>query len=349
MEEMALDIFRTDDFRATTMTEMVADIDYVPYELDAMGIFEPVYLNTTTVTLYQENGELHRIPTTERGAPEPTAQRRGRVLRQFEGSRLAKRDIVRSHEVQDILSSHLPAPIRLQNANDLVAERQTQLLDDLNYTKEFLRLGGLQGVTYDADGTTVIDDWYDLFGIARPAAVTFDFAAFKTVETQGDLRALIDADINTPMIRALKRRARPGMRIHALAGDDFWAALTGSPAYERTMLTDQGRVELNGSRLWTAVDVGGVIWHHYFGSDDKALAIADDEAIFFPMGAKDVFKAYFMPGENFAEANQRGREEYSIISWDYRPNMLEWMEIYVKSYPTFACLCPQALQRAVLG
>jgi hypothetical protein len=89
MEEMALDIFRTDDFRATTMTEMVEDIDYVPYELDNLAIFEPVYLNTTTVTLYQEQGELTRIPTTERGAPEPTATRRGRVLRQFEGHRLA--------------------------------------------------------------------------------------------------------------------------------------------------------------------------------------------------------------------------------------------------------------------
>jgi hypothetical protein len=349
MDELALDIFRTDDFRATQMTELVADIDYVPYELDALGIFEPVYLKTTTVTLYQESGELHRIPTTERGAPEPTGERRGRILRQFEGSRLAKRDKVRSHEVQDILAPHLPSPIRLQNANDLIVERQTRLLDDLNYTKEFHRLGALQGVTYDADGTTVIDDWYELFGIPRPASITFDFSKFKTVETQGDLRAMIDADVNTPMLRALGRRRRPGTRINALVGDDFWAALTSSPAYERTMQTDQGRVMLNESRLWSAVDVGGVIWHHYYGSDDKALAIADDEAVFFPTGAKDVFKVYYMPGENFAEANQPGQEEYSILTYDYRPNMLEWMEIYVKSYPTFACLCPQALSRGVLS
>ncbi len=343
MDELALDIFRTDDFRATTMTEMVADIDYVPYELDNMGIFEPEYLRTTTVTLYNKEGDLERIPTTERGTPEPTADRKGRVIRQFEGHRLAKRDKVRSHEVQDILAPHLPAPVRLQTANELVAERQASLLDDLNYTKEFHRLGGLQGITYDADGETVIDDWYELFGITKPAPIMFDFAAFRTMETQGDLRAMIDADINTPMQRALKRRRRPGTRIHALVGDDFWSALTSSPAYERTMLTDQGRVMLNDTRLWTAVDVGGVVWHHYYGSDDKALAIPDDGAIFFPMGAKDVFKVYYMPGENFAEANERGREEYSILTWDYRPNMMEWMEIYVKSYPVFACLCPQAL------
>lgn len=349
MDEMVLDIFRTDDFKATQMTEMVEDIDYVPYELDNLGIFEAEYLRTTTVTLYQEQGELHRIPTTERGTPEPTAERRGRVLRQFDGHRLAKRDVVRSHEVQDRLSPYLPQATRLLNANELVAERQAQLLDDLNYTKEFHRLGGLQGVTFDADGTTQLDDWFELFGVARPAAITFDFSKFKTVETQGELRALIDSDINTPMMRALKRRRRPTTRVHALVGDDFWSMLTASPAYERTMLTDSGRVMLNDTRLWRSVDLGGVVFHHYYGSDDKALQIADDEAVFFPVGARDVFKAYYMPGENFAEANQPGKEEYSVLSYDYRPNMNEWIEIYVKAYPVFACLCPQALLRGVLA
>jgi hypothetical protein len=349
MDEMVLDIFRTDDFRATTMTELVENIDYVPYELENMNIFEPVYLRTTTVTFRQKDGELIRIPTSERGAPEPTAARRSQVLRQMEGHRLAQRDQIVATEVQDILNPQLPQASRLQTANDLVAERQSFLLDNLNYTKEFHRLGALQGLVYDADGTSVLDDWYDLWGISRPADVMFDFASYKAIEDQGELRGLIDADINTPIMRALKRRRRPGTRIHAFVGDEFWSMLTASPAYERTMLTDQGRVMLNDSRLWTAVDLGGVIWHHYYGSDDKALTIEDDEAIFFPMGARDVFKVYYMPGENFAEVNQPGREVYSIVSPDYRPNMNEWVDVYVKSYPVFACLAPQALLRGKLS
>ncbi len=349
MEEMALDIFRTDDFHWTHLTETVADIDYVPYEIDSMDLFEPKYIRSLTVTLYEENGELHRVPTTERGSPEPQRPRKGRTIKQFEGIRLAERDKVRSGEVQDLLSPRLPQDIRIRTAQELIVERQTDLLEDINYTKEFLRLGCLQGVTYDADGVTVIDDWYEMFGIARPAAIEFDFSAMKSFETQGDLRALIDAEVNTPMLRALKRRRRPGTRIHALVGDTFWAALTSSPAYERTMMTDQGKVFINDSRLWTAVDVGGVIWHHYFGSDDKALTVPDDGAIFFPVGAKGVFQVYFMPGENFSEVNEPGKEEYSILTWDYRPNMLEWMEIYVKSYPEFVCLCPQALLSATLA
>lgn len=347
MDELALDIFRTDEFRATQMTELVSDINYVAYELEQMNIFEAEYLRTTTVTLYQENGALHRIPTTERGAPEPVATRRGRVLRQFQGHRLAKKDRVESHEVQDLLSARLPTDMRLERANDLVAERQTELLDDLKYTEEFHRLGALQGVVFDADGTTQLDDWYDLFGIAVPTDVIFNFSTID----ENELRLKIDEDINTPIMRALRRRRRPGTKVHALVGDEFWGKITSHPGYERTYLAQDmaTRAMLSKSMLWQSAEFAGVTWHHYFGDDDGELEVEADEAIFFPMGAKDVFKVYYMPGENFEEANEPGRDRYSIVSPDYRPNMNEWVDIYVKSYPVFACLCPQALLRGKLA
>jgi hypothetical protein len=349
MDEMVLDIFRTDDFRATTMTELVENIDYVPYELEAMNIFDKRYVRTTTVTYRQTDGELTRIPTTPRGAPEPTARRDGQIIRQMEGTRLAQRDQIVASEVQNILNPQLPQAQRLLSANELVGERQQKLLDNLNYTKEFHRLGAIQGVVYDADGTSVIADWYDMFGIARPTPITFNFANFKQIEDQGDLRALVQDDIMIPMRRALKRRFRPGTRVHALVGDDFWSALSSSPAYERTMLTDAMRQALNDDRSWLTIDLGGVTWHHYFGSDDQALEIQPDQAIFFPMGARQVFEEVYLPGENLDEVNQPGREVYSIVSPDYRINMNEWVDVYVKSYPIFACLCPQALFTGELG
>lgn len=348
MDELALDIFRTDDFRATTMTELVGDIDYVPYELEAMQIFEPVYLRTTTVTLYEEDGQLHRIPTSERGSPEPLATRRGRTIRQIEGIRIAKRDRVMSHEIQDLVNPRLPTATRLMNANDLVQERQTELLDDLKYTEEFHRLGALQGVVMDADGTTELNDWFDEFGIAPPVDVTFDMDNMD----EGELRQFIDENINTPILRALRRRRRPGTTIHALAGDEFWQKLISHPGYERLFLVDslQARREAFGeSMLWQSKEFAGVTWHHYYGDDDQELEIPADEAIFFPMGAKGVFKVYYMPGEQIGEANERAKEYYSIVSPDHRINMNEWVDIRVRAYPLFTCLCPQALLRGVLA
>lgn len=355
MEELALDIFRSDDFRATTMTELVQDVDFVPYELDAMGIFEPMFLRTSTVTLYEQDGELHRVPTTERGTPEPTATRRGRTFRQLSGHRIAKRDTVRSHEIQDLLSPRLPKAERLLNANELVAERQQDLIDDCNYTEEFHRLGALQGIVYDADGTTVIDDWYEMYGISAPAPVTFDFTDYDTQDEAPALRAFLDAEINTPVLRALKRRRRPGTNIHALAGDEFWAKISASGSVERQLELQAmagsmaAANSVNDSRLWQSITLAGITWHHYFGDDDQELQIEPDEAIFFPMGAKDVFKVFYFPGEDFDEANQRAKELYSVVSPDFRPNMNEWVDIYVKKYPLFACLCPQVLMKGVLA
>ena len=342
MDELALDIFRTDDFIATTMTELVNDLDYVPYEIEAMGIFEEEYLRTTTITLYQDDGVLHRVPTTERGAPEPVGTRRGRVIRQLSGPRIAKKDTVRSHEVQDRLSPRLPTADRLLNANELVTERQGELIDDVNITEEFHRLGALRGVTLDADGTTEIVDFYDEFGIVAPATISFNFGTL----TETDLRLKIDTDINTPIMRALKRRRRPGTNIHALCGDSFWGKITSHPGYERLFLGDQMRYKLGESKLWGTAEFAGVTWHHYFGDDDGMLQVQSNQAIFFPVGAKDCFKTYYMPGEDFAEVNAKAKKLYSIVSPDNRINMNEYVDIYVRTYPLHACLCPQALLTA---
>ena len=54
------------------------------------------------------------------------------------------------------------------------------LLSDLELTEEHHRLGAINGVLLDADGTTVIEDFYDRFGIAKPGAVDFAFSSEAT-------------------------------------------------------------------------------------------------------------------------------------------------------------------------
>lgn len=338
--ELALDIFRTDDFVATEMTEMVGDIDTVPNQLATMGIFEDEYLRTTTVTLVAKDNLLERVATSERGAPEQLKGRSGRTLRQLEGPRLAQRDRINSKEVENLLNPMLPTATRLDNAMELVAERQKALKDDDENTREYHRFGALSGIILDADGTTEVADFYEEFGIAQPAAIELDLATI----TADDLRGDIDETIIMPMRRILKGRLTPNTRYQALVSDEFWSKLIRHPGVQRIWELQESKVDMLGeSMAWKSLTFGGVTWHHYYGSDDETLQVPAGQAKVFPTGAKDVFKAYHFPGESFTEVNEKAKDIYSVVSPDNRPNMFEWVDIYVRSYVLYACLAPQAL------
>ena len=344
MEE-TLDIFRTDDFRATTMTEMVGDIDTVPTYLDDLGIFEADSIRTTTVTLKARNGHLTRVATSERGAPEQVPDRKDWTVRQIEAPRLAQRDRINASEVQNLLNPYLPKEMRLQNANELVAERFQDLKDNDANTKEAHRFGALQGQVLDADGTRVVSDFYEEFGFVKPAAVPLDITATPARE----LRGVIEDSVVMPMKKALRGRWTPRTQIHALASNGFWGKLRDAEATQRVFelaaAYDQTRKLAEGT-IGGTIEFGGVVWHHYLGDDAETLQVPDGDAIFFPKGAKDMFKVYYTPGESFEEVNAKNKEVYGIVSPDNRQNMNEWVDVYVRSYPLFACLCPQALMTA---
>lgn len=338
--ELALDIFRTDDFRATEMTEMVGDINTVPTFLDDLGIFQTVTPRTTTVTLYAKNNNLIRIPSSERGAPENVKGRTGGVMRQLSGTRLAQRDRITAKEVENLLATTLPTETRLANGMELVADRYAEMVDDDANTKEAHRFACItEGQVLDADGT-VLFDFYDEFGIVKPLPIPI---AMSTI-AKNDLRAVFDEDVTQPMRRSLKGRWRPGTTIHALCGDEFWKQLTIHEGVQRIWALQEEKVELLGkSMVWKQLEFAGIIWHHYYGSDDETLEVQSNQAKLFPIGAKDVFQQIFFPGEDLGDINAKGKERYGVVSPDYRPNMNEWVDVYLRSYPLYACLAPQAL------
>src|SRR3546814_14686263 len=76
----------------------------------------------------------------------------------------------------DVCSSDLES-IRLANAQQKTVERVAQLKQDMEATKELHRLSALQGKLLDADGTTVLMDYFAEYGISTPAPVNVNFSA----------------------------------------------------------------------------------------------------------------------------------------------------------------------------
>jgi hypothetical protein len=345
MEELALDIFRTDDFSATTMTDMVGDIDYVPGELESRNIFVTKPIRTETVTFIKKDRTLELVPTSERGTPEPLPGRQAKSAIQIETPRLAMRDRISAREVANLLNPALPYQIRLDNANALVAERQGELVDRIRLTREYHRFGALQGKILDADGTSVVADFFDLFDIAEPAEIGLNI----TGTAAGALRAKIENLIVMPMRRALKGRWTAGTVINAMVGDAFWDDLWKHPDIQNAFLNTPRAQELLEGRAWTTFEFAGVRWEHWYDQDYTELAIGTDKARFYPTGAYDTFFEFLAQGEDWEEVNQPGRDLYSVVSPDYRPNMHEWTDVYVRTYPLYAMKAPQALLKARRG
>ncbi|MBX9814074.1 MAG: major capsid protein [Sphingomonas sp.] len=350
--ERTLDIFRNDGFSYTSLQRVVDNAPYVPQALGQMGIFESTPIDTVNALIYEKDGGFAIIPTTERGSPDIQQVRRSGRLFAIETPRISKKDTVRAGELgPGITDMALPENIRARNAAQLVDTRTQQLRTDMEATKELHRLGALQGKVLDADGVRVVFDAFDTFGVAQPATVNINFAADAL--SVNNAMMYFQENFFVPMRTVLENRWMPNSGIMAMCGDYFWGQLQRNPGFQRQyLLMLQGRQiaaaanPLVANNNWESVYFGGITWWNYRGSTGGAIAVPTNQAILFPVNAKDVFKVYWAPGETLFDSNILGRPEYLYIQQDPYDQMPSYIDIVLRSYPLYACIYPKALMRA---
>jgi hypothetical protein len=347
--ELTLDIFRNDAFSYVSLQRVADNSPYVPSALGAMGLFQPVPIETREVLLYEKDGGFALIPTTEIGSPDVQQVRRQGRLRGLRTVRIAKKDTVQASELTGIANMALPESVRMRNAMALVSERTEQLKTDMEATKELHRLGALQGKLLDADGTTVIYNYFAQYGIADPVTVDIDFADYAEEE----LMQAFQETFYVPMVTMLGNRWNPNVRIAALVGDGFWGKLMRHPVfYKLYMAMIQGRqIAMEQNPLikpnnWETIYFAGVYWTNFRGSTGGEIAVPYNDAVFFPIGAKDVFNVYWAPGETLKDAMDKGKPQYLYVQTDPRDQMPSFVDIFLRAYPLYACIFPKVLMRA---
>jgi hypothetical protein len=348
--ELTLDIFRNDAFSVTSLRRQVSNTPFIPRMLGEMALFDSKPINTRNVLLYEEDGNIRLIPVTEVGSPDVQQIRdRGR-LRALSTVRLAKMDTVRASELLGVANMALPEDIRMRNAIDLVNKRMSKLKSDMEATKELHRLGALQGKLLDADGTTVIYDYFAEYGIATPPVLSINFST----TSENDLMMYFQENVYVPMQLALKNRAANGFRVGALVGDYYWGRLMRHPGFRKIYEYEQQAIAIARAanplvqpNNWQQVDFAGITWINYRGSTSGDIAIPSNTAKFFPIGAQDVFDVYWSPGETLLDITSEGRPEYPYIQPDVRDQMPAHVDIHLRAYPLYACIFPKALIASV--
>jgi hypothetical protein len=327
-----IDIFNADAFGLVSLTGAVERVPYVPNYLGALGLFETVPSRTISVAVDRRTNQLRLVPTSRRGEPVTRREPDPRDIRDVRTHRIAKGDRISAHEVQGMRAFGTES--ELETVAGEVTRRMGRLMADMDLTWELHRLGAIQGVVLDADGTTVLNDWFGEFGISAPTSISFALGTAAT-DVRGKCAQVVRA-----VAKALGAPA--DVPVVGLCGDAFWDDLVRHEDVRDTFRYQEGAA-LRAGTAWMSLRFGGIEFHNYRGTDTASpVQIGTNDARFFPR-VPGVFQAAFAPMESIEFANTLGRPVYAMTIPDR--DRAFWVDVELYSYPLFICLRPEALQR----
>ena len=333
-----MDVFNSDAFSMTSLTGTVDKIDFVPGYLGELGVFEPEPVRTREVYVDVRDGQVTLIPDSPLGSPPESLERDERSAVPLRLTRLAKEFTMYAYEIEGIRG--FGTEDGFVNLQAEYLRRMARLRDDLELTKEYHRLGAVQGILLDADGTTVIRNYFTDFGISQPAGITFAFSTDST-----DVKAVCHSVVRA-MTRAARGAFNPRTRIHAICGDEFYDNLISHPNVEKFYIQWSAAEGLRNTGPFESFRFGGITFHNYRGTDDNStVAVSPRKARFFPTGARDVFKEAMGPAEFGPYMNTLGRDVYALNVVDQQRQA--WAKGEVYSYPLFLCQRPEVLREGM--
>jgi hypothetical protein len=346
-----LDIFNQDAFDTVSLTGAFNRQPFRPTMLGSMpGLFDPVPIRNKYVAIEQRNGVLKLILATERGAPIDQRTTEKRDIRNFGIHRLAKGDTIMADELTGI--REFGSETELSQVMAEVQRRYTGangIQADISLTFEHMRLGAVQGIVLDADGST-LENWFTEWSATQATEINF---ALTTATT--NIRGLCN-QVRRQMQRAAAGSWMPTTQVHALVGDAFWDAFVDHPKVRDTYLSWSAAAELREANEFDTFYFGKIYWHNYRGTDNydegatdgtadaSTVGIPTDKAKFFPVNAPGVFQHVMGPAEFMPWINTLGQPVYGMQIPDRDRGA--WVKVEVYSYPLFLCTRPAMLQRA---
>mgnify|MGYP000398020722 CR=1 FL=1 len=322
-----MNVFTGNAFSAISLTGAIEKRDYLPQLLGSLNLFEPEPVNTRNVMVDRSSTGLTLIPTSADGSPPAQLERSGRDIVNLRTTRLAKSFTMFAREIEAIRETG--SETELMRVQTEYMKRMDRVNRDMELTHEYHRLGALQGLLLDADGTTVIYNYETEFAEVIPAPISFELDVTTTNIHK------ICKSITRDMARTSKG-AMAAASVHSLCGDAFYDDLVSHPNVEKFYLNQAAARDAmaNQGQVWESFTVGGITFHNYRGTDDNStVAIPDAEARFFPVGAADTFKVAYAPHDSFDFVNTPGQRTYAQNVIDKDRNMWVMGELY--SYPLY--------------
>ncbi|WP_319498075.1 major capsid protein [uncultured Cohaesibacter sp.] len=351
MPELTLNIFDGDAFGAATMTSHVnMNIPFVPGFLGSLGLFSGEGVYTTTVAFDDENGNLSLIETSPRGSAPGQAKKTKGNTRHINTVRLAREAQITADEISGVRV--LGTGSELQTAERLVWKRidgPVGLKAELSFTREHMYMGAIDGLVYDADGTTEIWNYFSLYGVARPAAVNF---ALSTATAETSIITDTCMKKRRMMVKALNGFNLAGAVTVNLCGDNFFDAMyNNKEVIAARKLAATGNMDapeiISANKAYSSFRYANEIWVNYRGDEGGKVAVPTDEGRSFMMGVPGLFMEYFAPADTFQFVNTEGLPSYVFQRKERQTDSMRVFEL--QSNPLTMCLRPLHMRRLTKG
>ena len=332
-----MNVFDGSSFTLINMVGAFKESQYTPQFLKQF--FENVGSTTKVISIEKQDKTLVLVPFSERGTPLDENNPEPRELRYFETVRLAKGDTIQASEISGIRAFGTDSELKMVHKE--VTERITDIKGDIEITFEYLRLGALQGKFMNPKDGTVKYNWFTEFGVAQAAEVNF---ALTTTTT--DVPGLARKE-RRRIIRESGTAVTPQTKVVAICDDDFFDKLISHESVTETYLnqTAANRLREMQNQVFDSVDVGGIEFFNYRGSDDTKVRVPTDKCVIFPTGVKGNLVHAQAPADEFMDfVNSKGIEFYSLLEQDPATNK-KWVRPECYAYPLIYVARPKTLGR----
>jgi len=329
-----LDIFGNSAFSLTSLTDAINKVPFVPGRLGQLGIFDESGVSTTSVMIEEREGSLTLIETSQRGAPAQQNQHNKRKARSLVVPHIALEDTILADEVQNVRA--FGSESMLDGVQNVVNFRLAEMARKHDATLEHLRIGAIKGQILDADGTTVLYDLFNEFGVSAYSEIDFDLD--NATPAKGAVRKKCH-----DLVRKVEDElgAAPYSYIHAYCSATFFDDLVSHPEVEESYRRYQESAFLRAGLARKSFEYAGIVFEEYRGKVGSVDFIPDGKAHFFPVGVPGLFRQYNAPADFVETANTVGLPRYAKQAVDQEFG--RWVKLHTQSNPLPICTRPKVL------
>lgn len=326
---LTLDIFNDNAFGVTSLTQSINKLPLKPSRIGQMGLFKGEGVQTTSVIVEERNGILSLLTKKLRGEQGTTNKHEKRIVRSFAIPHIPQSDTILADEVQGVRA--FGSATELETVAQKVNDRLQSMKNNHELTEEYHRIGALQGVILDGDGSTTIYNLFTEFGITQK---TVNFA-LGTPTTKVRNKC-------TEVIRAIEA-GLGGLamydHIHAFCGSTWFDAFVEHPAV-KDAFHRYNDSEMLRSDVRKGFTFGNITFEEYSGSVGSVAFFPANEARFFPVGVPGMFTTYYAPANYIETVNTIGQPYYA------KQEIMKFgkgVELETQSNPLCMCTMPRAL------